>query len=116
MKETEVELACLLTEREREYRGQELAAAQDELDALHAQRREAAKAFTQQTEEITGRMRKLARAIRTRTERRLVPCQVLFHTPAQAKKQLIRLDTGELLPPEVMSMDECQENLFEAAQ
>jgi endo-1,4-beta-mannosidase len=112
-REMEVELACDLTEEEVQYRAQQLGAAVVEQDEVTSRKREAMKSFNEELEEIAQRMRLLSRSIRTKSERRLVRCTVAFHTPTQASKRTVRLDTGELVRDEPMSLDECQQHLFE---
>lgn len=116
-KEVELDLICDLTPRELEYRAQELGAAVVEQDELMTAKREAAKVYTEQMDGLAQRMRLLSKAIRTKVERRLVRCVVTFHSPREGYKCTARLDTGEVVPgrgEEQMTMDECQQHLFEA--
>jgi hypothetical protein len=110
----EVELSCDLTEEEVQYRAQQLGAAVVEQDEVTTHKRDANKGFNEELEEIAQRMRLLSRAIRNKSERRLVRCAVTFHTPTQGAKRVVRLDTGELVREEPMTLDECQQHLFEA--
>ncbi len=108
----ELELSCELIEEEVQYKAQQLGAAVVEQDETASRKRDAMKTFNEELEEIAQRMRLLSRAIRTRSERRLVRCAVTFHTPVQGSKRTVRLDTGELCREEPMTMEECQEHLF----
>lgn len=60
------------------------------------------------------RQRELSRAIRTGQEERLVACIVNFHSPVEATKQIVRLDTGEIVGDEPMSAEECQTKIWQA--
>ncbi len=46
----------------------------------------------------------------------MTPCTVFFHTPAEATKRIVRMDTGEVVREEAMTAAECQLNMFAAQQ
>ena len=112
-RDIELDLLCELTEEEVQYRAQQLGAAVVDRDAVQSDKADAMRSYGDQLKEIDQRMRVLSRAIRGRSERRLVRGAVTFHTPAQAIKRTVRLDTGELIREEPMSSDECQQHLFD---
>jgi hypothetical protein len=111
-KRIELKLHCDLDESELRDRGQQLAESLREAARVEKEKSDAAKDFKEQLEEIYGRMGAVAEAIREKCEFRLVACEVQFHTPVVGSKRTIRLDTGELLRDESMTMDEQQLNLY----
>jgi hypothetical protein len=108
----DLELMCELTDEEVQHRAQMLGAAVVEQDEIDSRKRDAMKAFGEEQKEVAQRMRVLSRAIRARKERRMVPCVIEFHTPAQATKRTTRLDTGEIISEQAMTSEECQDHLF----
>ena len=112
MKQVELELMCELTDEDVQMRAQQLAGAFVERDKVDAAKREAARAFSKQLEGIDERMRRLSDAIRDRREMRFVRCAVIFHSPVVGTKRLMRVDTGELVREEAMTIGECQQFLF----
>lgn len=115
-KRIELKLRCDLGHSELLQRGQELAEAQREAARVENEKRDAMKDFKEQLEEIYGRMRETGEAIREKSEFRLIACEVLFHTPAIGSKRTVRLDTGELLRDEPMTLDEQQLNLYASSE
>jgi hypothetical protein len=69
-------------------------------------------AFKERLAAIEATVWMLSRQVRERGMTRAVECLVHFHTPAVGKKQIIRLDTGEICKEEAMTPMECQVNLF----
>jgi len=90
-KKIEIELACSLSDDEVRSRGDylvELIARMDETQ------------------------RKVASAIRTRCEIRMVRCWVTYHEPCEGMKRVVRMDTGDVVSEEPMTDAEKQLNLF----
>ena len=116
MKQIELELLCELTDEEVQMRGLQLASAFVERDKVDAAKRDAARSFGKQLEGIDERMRRLSDAIAERREYRFVRCAVIFHSPANGTKRIVRADTGEIVREEPMTMAECQQFLFTDAQ
>lgn len=112
MKEIDLELWCDLTDAEVQERAQQLGAAVAEYDQVDSDKKDSMKQYTDQLKEISGRMRRLSRIIRNRTEQRMVRCAVQFHTPVASTKRILRLDTGEIIREEAMTMAESQQHLF----
>src|SRR5262249_39580173 len=112
MKEIDLELWCDLTDFEVQERAQQLGAAVAEYDQVDSDKKDSMKEYTEQLKEIAGRMRRLSRIIRNRTEVRIVKCTVSFHTPVAGTKRIVRLDTGEIVREEAMSIAESQQHLF----
>jgi hypothetical protein len=111
-KEIVLELWCDLTDDEVHERAQQLGASVAEYDQVDSDKKDAMKEYGDQLKEISGRMRRLSRIIRNRTEQRMVRCAVMFHTPTVATKRIVRLDTGEMFRDESMTMAEQQQHLF----
>jgi hypothetical protein len=111
-KRIELELYCNLTDDEVQSRGLMLVEAITERDQVDAARREAAKQYRDKLVGLDERQRKLGRVIRERAESRMVQCVVQFHTPVEATKRIVRLDTGEVVREEAMTQGECQLNMF----
>jgi hypothetical protein len=105
-KEIDLELWCELTGDEIQERAQQLGNALSEYDRVDADKKEAMKEYAESLKEISGRMRRLSGIIRNRTEQRIVKCIVTFHTPVAGTKRIVRLDTGELVREEAMTMAE----------
>jgi hypothetical protein len=111
-KTVELKLHCDLSEDELRARGQKLAEALREIRRVEDAKRDAMKDFKEQLEELHGETRETADAIRNKSEFRLVSCQVFFHAPVVGSKRTIRMDTGELVREEAMTLDEQQMNLY----
>lgn len=79
---------------------------------MDSARREAAKKYRDRLVGLDERQRKLGRVIRDRAESRMVQCVALYHTPVEATKRIVRLDTGEVVREEPMTQGECQLNMF----
>jgi len=108
----ELKLLCDLTPEEITLRSQEIAACLGEVEDIKMQKSAAAKEFTRQIAELEERMRKLATAVRSKQESRMVSCVVEFHVPQVRMKRITRTDTGELVREEFMSDEECQQKFF----
>jgi hypothetical protein len=116
MKEIQQELECTLNEAELNERGQRMSSAMLKYDEVEAAKKEAVKDYSEEMKALRGQMRELPRVIRRRSEIRTVTCGVQFHMPEVGMKRVIRLDTGEIVRDEVMTVDERQNNLFEDIQ
>ena len=81
-------------------------------DETRAAQTESAKQFRELLTGLDQRQRDLSRVIRTRIEQRMIRCVVHFHTPAEATKRVIRIDTGEVVKEVAMSAEECQMHMF----
>ena len=112
-KEIDLELMCELTDDDIQVRSQQLGAAVLEQDRVGDNKASAMKAYSEELKEIAQRMRIISRAIRDRVEQRLVRCVVEFHVPSPSFKRVTRLDTGEFLKDEPMTLEERQRHLFE---
>lgn len=116
MKEIQQELECSLGESELNERGQRMSSAMLKYDEVEAAKKEAVKDFSEEMKALRGQMRELSRVIRRKSELRMVTCGVQFHVPEVGMKRMVRLDTGEIVRDEVMSVEERQNNLFEEIQ
>jgi len=67
--------------------------------------------FKSELDGLDAEIAKLSQIAANRFEFRNVPCEVKMHTPKTGLKTVTRLDTQEVLPVEVMTVYECQEQL-----
>jgi hypothetical protein len=112
----ERELVCVLTDGELQSRATMLCNTVGEIDQVQHDKKDAMKEYQDQLTALQEQQRKLVRTIRERSERRIVACAVLWHTPAEGVKRIVRLDTGEPIAEESMTDSEKQLNLFAAQQ
>jgi hypothetical protein len=108
----ELELPTMLTDDEVQSRGSMLVETIWAVDATNSERTSAMKTFKERLVGLNEQQRKLAVIIRERSEPRMVSCMVLFHTPCEGIKRVIRMDTGEVVREETMTNSEKQLNLF----
>lgn len=113
-KRIELQLPCTLTEHELSSRSMMLVESIGRVDEVNAARSEAMKSFKDTLTGLEERQRELAKAIRTGIEDRMVACLAQFHTPVEATKRILRLDTGEVVREEAMSSAECQLHMFDS--
>jgi hypothetical protein len=78
---------------------------QEEQKAAQAQ-------FKERLERLTSEVGKLSRDINNGWEMRNILCRVLYHSPTQGTKRIVREDTGELVREQPMTRSEMQEQLF----
>ncbi len=112
MTDCEMEFACALSEDELRARGRMLGETIYAIDETNAERAETMRKFKDTLTGLNERQRKLAAAIRSRTETRLVNCVVYYHTPDEGIKLVVRTDTGEVVGEMPMTNAEKQLNLF----
>ena len=113
-KRIELQLPCTLTEHELSSRSMMLVETITAVDETNAARSGAMKEYKDRLTALEERQRELARAIRTGIEDRMVACIAEYHTPVEATKRVIRLDTGEVVREEAMSAAECQLHMFDS--
>lgn len=101
---------------ELQEKGQELSSSVLEFADVEAQKKTKVDEFKTILDGIEGRIHRFSKEIRAKGREVPTPCTVKFHTPRTAFKQIVRLDTGELVREEQMSPQECQENLFETKE
>jgi hypothetical protein len=111
-KRIERKLVCELSELELKMRSASLADTVRMITATNSARAAATKEFKERLDGLAERQLELADAIENGTEQRIVACVVNFHAPVEASKQIIRLDTGELVSEEPMSAEECQTKIW----
>jgi len=115
-KRIERKLICELSDSELQTRSASLADTVTTIDQVKAARTQAMKEFKDVIAGHEERQRELSRAIRTGQEERLVACVVNYHSPVEATKQIVRLDTGEIVCDEPMSPEECQTKIWQAPE
>jgi hypothetical protein len=116
MKEISFDLLCDLDDDELRQRGQTLSSTALEYDKVEEAKKAATKEFSEELKGLRGEMRKLSLNIRRKAETRPILCVVEFHSPVNCTKRITRLDTGEFVRDEPMTVQECQENLFEGRE
>lgn len=108
-----MELVCDLDVAELSERAQMLSLTTLKIDEVEDNKATVGKAFKEELNGLREQARKLSRALRNRSEVRPVVCMVVFNSPVQGTKRIVRRDTGEFYRDEPMSSQECQNNLFE---
>lgn len=111
-----ISLWTAYTQEELREKGSELSSAVIDLSSIEVKKKAASDDFKIQIEAVEGQMYRLSREIREKGCNSPTPCIVRFHFPRIAFKQIIRVDTGELVREEQMTPYECQENLFETKE
>jgi len=111
-KKIEIELACSLSDDEVRSRGDYLVELIARMDAVSEERSNVAKRYKDQLSGLAETQRKVASAIRTRCEIRMVRCWVTYHEPCEGMKRVVRMDTGDVVSEEPMTDAEKQLNLF----
>jgi hypothetical protein len=96
--------------------GRQLAGVAEAYDEVEERKADVAKDFKEQLQNLRGEIRRLARLVRTKKEKRTIACGVAMHTPTVGTKTIVRIDTGEIVREEAMSETEMQERLFEETQ
>jgi hypothetical protein len=115
-KTIELELLCDLSDEEVRLKSQAVGEAVVEQQRLESAKRDATKEYGEQITEVKQRMLALSKQVRTKTEKRMVACQVDFHVPQISFKRTTRLDTGEVVREEPMTEDERQQRMFEGRE
>src|ERR1700733_331003 len=113
MKEVTLEMVCDLDDVELGQRAQALSLTTLKIDEVEDNKTTVNKEFKEELSGLREQARKLSRTLRSRSEVRPVVCFVVYHSPVQGTKRLIRKDTGELYRDEPMTSQEMQANLFE---
>ena len=115
MKRIVMDLMCELDETEVAERARNLGELVIEQDQVEDEKKSVMKGYGERLAEIRQGLRRLSRVIRERREKRAVTVMVEFHRPTQGVKRITREDTGEFVREEPMSIEECQEQLFDSA-
>ncbi len=103
------ELKCVFTTEEKLQIGNDLATAQQKQTNLKQQMKESAAQYKAGIEAEQTQIDNLAQKIRLGYEYRSIECEIKYHTPAEGKKTVVRLDTGELESVAPMTSDELQD-------
>jgi len=104
-------LRCLLTADEKIEAGRELAEATNELTAIEEDKAQIVADFKHRTSAAEARIGVLSNKLRSGYEFRDVECEVRFDTPEKGQKQVVRLDTDEIVATNPMSEEEKQREL-----
>jgi hypothetical protein len=99
------------TNEELRLLGEQMAREAQMVYDLRDKKKENAAALAVAVTEAEGRVSNLARKINERHEMRDAECMVLLHTPRAGMKSMVRVDTGEIVREERMTVDELQEKL-----
>ena len=108
-----LDLMCELSQDEITDRAQQLSSTVVRFDEVEIEKKNSAKFYSDQLASLGGTIRRLSTVIRQRAESRPVVCGIMFHSPVQGSKRIVRTDTGEIVRDEPMSALEHQNNLFE---
>ena len=100
------------TEDELREKSKNLALAVQNKTQAQEEQKAAASQFKELIENADAKIGKLSRDINMGWEMRTVDCAVLFHTPVQGTKRIMRLDTNKIVRDQAMLAAEMQENLF----
>jgi hypothetical protein len=111
-KKIEIELPCALSDDEVRSRGDYLVELIARMDAVSEEKSNVARRYKDQLSGLAETQRKVAAAIRTRCETRMVRCWVTYHAPCEGVKRTTRMDTGDVVSEEPMTDAEKQLNLF----
>lgn len=112
MRETKVtkNLECDLTEDELREFGLKMAVNLGEIAKAETQKKDSANVFKAQIDELSSDQRHLSRCIVSKTESRDVDCKIVYRFK-DVEKDIVRLDTGELVETKPITASEQQENI-----
>ena len=96
-------LPCELTDAEVLDIATEMSQKLEELDNVEAEKKAAAANFKLLTDALESEISIMAKSVRTKTEEREVDCEWVFNLPVPGMKQLIRLDTEEVVDEKDMT-------------
>lgn len=105
------ELECALDDDELRVRGDDMASAELEVDELKLKR----SGINGEIADLRAKCAKLAKAIDSRTEIRMVAC-VWIEELQQNAKRLVRQDTGETIDTRALEVAELQQDMFGGGQ
>jgi hypothetical protein len=100
-------LPCVLTDAEKLDYGRKLADAENELDTIDTEKKNAVDGYKEKTSAVQVAVRRLVSAIRDGMERREVECEWVYYWDSFTK-ELVRSDTGESIERAVIGPDERQ--------
>jgi hypothetical protein len=89
--------------------GEQLARESEMSADLRDKKKELAASISVAIKESDGRVGDLARKINQRHEMRDAECTALMNTPRVGVKSIVRVDTGEVIREDRMTVDELQE-------
>jgi hypothetical protein len=113
MKEITLKIRVDLDDVELAQRAQELGLTTLRIDEVEDAKASVNKEFKEELTGLRERARDLSRVLNSRSEVRPLDCIVEFHVPAQGTKRIARKDTGDFLRDEPMTLQECQDHLFD---
>lgn len=102
-------LVCELSESQRLEYGKELALQFSKKLRVEAEKKQSMDAFKNRIGGIESQIADLSQKVETGQEWRDVPCEWRFGQPTKKTKQLVRLDTEEVVSTEDMTADDMQE-------
>jgi hypothetical protein len=104
-------LRCLLTDDDKINAGKELAEATEELTSLSEDKSQVMADFKAKMAIQEAQISSLSSKLRSGYEFRNVECEIHFDKPEAGHKQIIRLDTGEVVLTEPLTEEEKQRRL-----
>mgnify|MGYP000497000935 FL=1 len=110
-KKTEMSLRVNYTEKELLEIGKKLAEANRELEAAESEKKAITGTLKSKFDSIASRILLHSGELTNGYTYRNIPCEVRFDVPAKGQKQTVRLDTGEVITTEAMTLHEMQAEL-----
>lgn len=96
-------LLCTLTDEERRNYGIKLATTLDDIEAVEAEKKRTVDHYKDRIAGLTAAASDISRKVSTGQEWRDVECRIDYGVPDKLHKQVVRLDTLEVVATEVMT-------------
>jgi hypothetical protein len=110
-KKTEQSLRVNFTEKELLEIGKKLAEANRELEAAEAEKKGITGTLKAKCDSIASRISLHSGELTNGYTYRQIPCEIRFDSPDRGQKQTVRLDTGEVIETQAMTLHEMQAEL-----
>lgn len=107
-KPTKETLMCQLTDQERREYGIQLATTLGDMENVEAEKKKEMDHFKDRLGGLQARADELSRKVRDGKEWRSVDCVIRYSQPDKEHKQVVRLDTGEVVRTALMSQEDRQ--------
>lgn len=108
MKTTRI-LTCIFSAEEMKKLGIELAVANQHKESLEDSKKQAMSQYKAEIDAADATIKSLSQKLARGSEERKVECDVLFNTPEEGKKKIVRSDTGEEIDVLLMTENEMQD-------
>jgi hypothetical protein len=104
-------LKYAFSESERTENAKNLARRTQALDEIERKKKQLTADLKAEQETAAAEVQKLARWVNDEYDFRMIECELKLNSPKAGMKEIIRLDTGEIVTEKKMSADEMQETL-----